>query len=145
MFLFTRGVASSRGDDGILFALLVFLMAIILSSALWILTMFVFEGIMKRLAPPPILQAFEWCKAVSNRIAGVAVTIIFDTKANMGDQILTTTQKEDDEGDWEGRLNYLERIIEKSLAKNKEEILKDMIAMEKRLGTRNYDGRNEYR
>jgi hypothetical protein len=132
VFLVGRAIVLLKEQDKWFIVVVSILMAVVLTASLWSLILYLFEGVVNQLAPPPIVRGFELCKKYSSYVVRMAVGLIFDIQTN-DESIVPSDDDKDGEEEWHGRVNYLVRAMEKALLGAKKEVLSELQALEKRL------------
>lgn len=137
VYLVLRAVVLIRDKTRILTATIVTILAVILTIALWVIVGFSIEDLIRKYAPEPVVRVFnavDGCTEFYDRLIGTRLFGLEDT-------IDGETETEEE---WTGRLLYLEKVFErtiaasethfnKSMAQVKDQLTAEIVALEKRL------------
>jgi hypothetical protein len=132
IFLAGRAVQSAKagGDSDLFYVALSILLTVLLSVALWIVVVFVFEPIVQRCAPRIVVCTFGLCRRCSLSIVALVASRLFGV--GQGANVAVLGDGDDMQAAWNGRMDQIEQMVERALVHTRGSICHEIQCLEKR-------------
>jgi hypothetical protein len=133
VYLVVRAITLIREKDAFAVIVVILVLCILLTGALWVVVGFSVENLIREFAPESVVRCFnsvDGCTAfyvgiIGRRLFGLQDNVRVPTTLN-GNGVETTEE-------WTGRLMYLEKAMQKMVASSQDQITNEIRALEKRM------------
>lgn len=131
MFLVSRLIFLVQTDtQGVVYIITVSTLGTILAIALWIVSRFAFEGIIRSCAPAPVSRGFDYSATYTNKFVERLSGFMFGQRR---DPFASDESDGNFNDEWISRAAYMEKVFERSLQKAKNELTSEIRELEQRL------------
>jgi hypothetical protein len=133
IYLVVRATTLIREKDAFIVIVVIVVLCILLTGALWVVVGFSIENLIRDYAPESVVRCFnsvDGCTAfyvgvIGSRLFGLQDNVRVPTTLN-GNGVETTEE-------WTGRLMYMEKAMQKIVATSQDQITNEIRALEKRM------------
>jgi hypothetical protein len=133
IYLVVRAINLVREKDSFAVIVVVGILCILLTGALWVVVGFSVENLIRHFAPAPVVRCFDsvdgctafYVRLIGSRLFGLQDDVRVPATLN-GDGVETSEE-------WTGRLMYMEKAMQKIVASSQDQITNEIHALEKRM------------
>jgi hypothetical protein len=133
VYLVVRATNLVREKNSFVVIVVIVILCILLTGALWVVVGFSVETLIRHFAPAPVVRCFntvDGCTASYVRIVG---SRLFGLRDNARVPVTLTGNGVETTEEWTGRLMYMENAMQKIVASSQDQIMNEIHALEKRM------------
>jgi hypothetical protein len=133
IYLVVRATTLVREKDAFIVIVVIVVLCILLTGALWVVVGFSIENLIRDYAPESVVRCFNSVDSCTAFYVGVIGSRLFGLQDNVRVPTTLSGNGVETTEEWTGRLMYMEKAMQKIVATSQDQITNEIRALEKRM------------